>query len=134
MKKYFNLLVVVMIAAFSLTLTSCGDDDDDNGPLVGTWECTEIDEDGDVYYQTITFNKDNTFYTTLAESYNNQTYSKTLYGTYAISGDIKKGAAITMNFIDEDGDTWTENGAVRVDGKKAYVSLDGDGEQIFTKK
>lgn len=42
MKKYLSILVAVMLAALSFTLTSCGDDDDDepsvNAEIVGTWE------------------------------------------------------------------------------------------------
>lgn len=48
MKKYLSILVAVMLAAMSFTLTSCGDDDEDepDNPqenaelLIGTWELT----------------------------------------------------------------------------------------------
>lgn len=45
MKKYLSILVAVMLAALSFTLTSCGDDDEDEPAnsadaelLIGTWE------------------------------------------------------------------------------------------------
>ena len=43
MKKYLSLIAFVMMAVVSLSLTACGDDDDDvnvgsTSELVGTWE------------------------------------------------------------------------------------------------
>ena len=44
MKKYFSLIAFAMMAVFSLSLVSCGDDDDDgdgfeaSSELVGTWD------------------------------------------------------------------------------------------------
>lgn len=59
MKKYLSILVAVMLAALSFTLTSCGDDDDDEPEntataelLIGTWEsvsdesASDYSEDG----------------------------------------------------------------------------------------
>ena len=134
MKKYFKLLMVALFATLSFTLVSCGDDDD-NDALVGTWELTEIEDDGDVYYTIITFNKNNTL--AMSEIWTNgdgdDSDIDNYTGTYLVDGDVKKGAAITVNFIDEDGDTWTERGSVRVDGKSLYATLDGDSK-VFTKK
>lgn len=134
MKKYFKLLMVALFATLSFTLVSCGDDDD-NDALVGTWELTEIEDDGDVYYTIITFNKNNTL--AMSEIWTNgdgdDSDIDNYTGTYLVDGDVKKGAAITVNFIDEDGDTWTESGSVRVDGKSLYATLDGDSK-VFTKK
>lgn len=36
MKKYFSILVAVMFAALSFTLTSCGDDDEKDEPTTGS--------------------------------------------------------------------------------------------------
>lgn len=136
MKKYLKLLMVALFATLSFSLVSCGDDDDDNGPLVGTWENYWVDpEDGWQYYTVLQINKNNTFACSEVEvTASGNTYTDNLTGTYEVSGDVKKGAAVTMHFIDEDGDTWTEAGYVRVDGKKLYVSLDGDDEMVYTKK
>lgn len=133
MKKYFKLLMVALFATLSFSLVSCGDDDDAEDAIIGTWE-QSYSEDQYAYYQVITFNKDNTFATTMVETTPSHTTTENLYGTYAISGDIKSGAALVMNFIDEDGDTWTESGSVRIDGKSAYIILDGDDVGVFTKK
>lgn len=132
MKKYFKLLMVALFATLSFSLVSCGDDDD-NDALVGTWESTEIDEDGDVYYWVITINKNNTFAWTEVWTDGVDSDTDNYTGTYIVDGDVKKGAAITFNFIDEDGDTWTEHGTVRVDGKTLYGTLDGY-PKVFTKK
>ena len=134
MKKYFKLLMVALFATLSFSLVSCGDDDD-NDALVGTWEASYVDpEDGWQYYIVLQINKNNTFaYNEVEVSTNGNTYTENLTGTYQVSGDVKKGATVTMNFIDEDGDTWTETGVFRVDGKKLYAVIDGE-DGIFTKK
>ena len=55
MKKYLSLIAIAMMAVFSLSLASCGDDSDNEfeATVVGTWEVTyvtasssfDIDED-----------------------------------------------------------------------------------------
>ncbi len=49
MKKYLSILVAVMLAAMSFTLTSCGDDDNEDEPenpeaasIIGRWNCTDV--------------------------------------------------------------------------------------------
>ena len=135
MKKYFKLLMVALFATLSFTLVSCGDDDDDNGALVGTWDCTTVDpEDGWTYYEVVTFNKDNTFTGASAESDGSQTWTDEYMGTYAVNGDLKKGAPVTLNYIDEDGDAYSVTNIVRIDGKKMYLT-DEDGDMaVYNKK
>lgn len=47
LKKYYSILVAVILASLSLTLTSCSDDDEDEdapsmtSSLVGKWICTD---------------------------------------------------------------------------------------------
>ena len=60
MKKYLSILVAVMLAALSFTLTSCGDDDEDDPQvnydlLIGTWEETTplIVNSGETHYSKI---------------------------------------------------------------------------------
>lgn len=52
MKKYLSLIAFVMMAVVSLSLTACGDDDDDvnvgsTSELVGTWDIVNT-----TYYST----------------------------------------------------------------------------------
>lgn len=54
MKKIGIFLLIMTIA-----LVSCNKDDD-NDPLVGTWEISYTDYDDVVYHDEITFNSDNT--------------------------------------------------------------------------
>lgn len=67
MKKYFSFLMVALFATVAFTLTSCGDDDDDNGAtpsinvptsstssIIGTWLDHGGSEDyivEDIYWQ-----------------------------------------------------------------------------------
>lgn len=92
MKKYFKLLMVALFATLSLTLPSCGDDDDatDNS-LVGTW--TAVDE-GTVI--TATFNSNGTL--ALNEVYDGYTDNYT--GTWQVNGDLSKGATVVVNMVD----------------------------------
>lgn len=63
MKKYLSILVAVMLAALSFTLTSCGDDDEgepEGGTentelLIGTWEETTplVQQMGYTHYSKI---------------------------------------------------------------------------------
>ncbi|MDE6283864.1 MAG: lipocalin family protein [Muribaculaceae bacterium] len=134
MKKYFKLLMVALFATLSFALVSCGDDDDDNSALIGTWESSSVDpDDGWVYYEAITFNKDNTFYGMYAETYHGQTESEEFAGTYAVNGNLKDGAAVTLTYV-EDGYTESVTNIVRIDGKKMYL-IDEDGDTgVYTKK
>ena len=55
MKKHFYLYMALLMAVMNLSLTACGDDNDEpsGGDIVGTWECdisqTLIDEMSDMY-------------------------------------------------------------------------------------
>lgn len=63
MKKYLSILVAVMLAALSFTLTSCGDDDenepgettDNTELLIGTWKETtpSVQQMGYTHYSKI---------------------------------------------------------------------------------
>ena len=48
MKKIYGILMLAMLAMCSVAFVSCGDDDDDN-PLIGTWEREESVNVGNPY-------------------------------------------------------------------------------------
>lgn len=73
MKNYLKIFFVAAFAAFSLSLASCSDDDDDKesayDKLLGTWEVAEVSIDGGVNYGAwpfeatgATFNADGTYH------------------------------------------------------------------------
>lgn len=66
MKKFENLFMIAVVALFSLTMFSCGDDDDDNDEsagnvdnLIGTWSI--IKDEGYEKYNGESDPWDNTF-------------------------------------------------------------------------
>ena len=76
MKKQLFLLAAMLLAVMSISLTACGDDNDEpgsGGDIVGTWECdisrTLIDEMSDMYKsgdQLIQFRSDGSMVTVSA--------------------------------------------------------------------
>ena len=70
-KFFLSMLTLMMVAMFSFTFISCGDDDDDvnvtASELVGTWE-GEIYDDGDVEKNVIKLEAN---YTGESKSYHN---------------------------------------------------------------
>lgn len=108
MKKYFYLFFVALFATFSLSLTSCSDDDDtknlkeNNKPLYGTWSETIPDtsdlDDEDPRKDT-RFPKGGTFSATFSAE-NNMSFSMTYIGNVTDNnGNIQeKDATITKNF------------------------------------
>ena len=49
----------ILLFVFAMTLTSCSKDDNDQDPLIGSWEMTEIDVNN-VYTELVTFKSDQT--------------------------------------------------------------------------
>lgn len=100
MTKLFKLLMVLLIPLFSLTVTSCGDGDDDenkdepNNPttlnstfLIGTW-IYEYDETGlwsDHAHVSaeLTFKKDGQYYFKKNYTTSSYTYTEEEIGTYS---------------------------------------------------
>lgn len=104
MKKQLFLLAAMLLAVMSISLTACGDDNDEpsGGDIVGTWECdisrTLIDEMSDMYKSgdaLIQFRSDGTMVTvsayvltdTWAAITGEREEVEVGYGTYRISGD-----------------------------------------------
>lgn len=117
MKKYFSILTAVILAALTMSLIACGDDNDEpgsGGDIVGTWECdisrTLIDEMSDMYKsgdQLIQFRSDGTMVTVMAYVLTDTWAAITgerddievEYGTYRISGDkLISGDGETVKF------------------------------------
>ena len=134
MKKYLKLLFAAIFATLSFALVSCGDDDDDNGALVGTWTASYVEDDGTSYTDEITFTKDGKFSATSTEVYYGQTYVGSVNGTYTVSGDLKKGAVVIMTGVHSDGDTYNEKMVVAVDGNSMYATNTEGDTLVFTRK
>ena len=134
MKKYLKLLFAAIFATLSFTLVSCGDDDDDNGALVGTWVASYVEDDVTSYTDEITFTKDGNFTIITTEVYYGQTYVYSANGTYSVSGDLKNGAVISFIGMDDEGDSFQQKIVAKVDGNSMYATnTDGD-TIVFTRK
>lgn len=134
MKKYLKLLFAAIFATLSFALVSCGDDDDDNGALVGTWTASYVEDDGTSYTDEITFTKDGNFTIITTEVYYGQTYVYSANGTYSVSGDLKNGAVISFIGMDDEGDSFQQKIVAKVDGNSMYATnTDGD-TVVFTRK
>ena len=134
MKKYLKLLFAAIFATLSFTLVSCGDDDDDNGALVGTWVASYVEDDVTSYTDEITFTKDGNFTIITTEVCYGQTYVYSANGTYSVSGDLKNGAVISFIGMDDEGDSFQQKIVAKVDGNSMYATnTDGD-TVVFTRK
>ena len=92
MKKYCYALIVILMAAVSVGLASCGDDDEPNGAdIVGTWQHNHPHtgfQDWDIYYH---FTKDGKFYHVwkayMIDAHNGLIPAVNVHhGTYTVSG------------------------------------------------
>lgn len=118
MKQILKILFcVALLAAMTISLTACGDDNDEpsgGGDIIGTWECdisrTLIDEMGDIYKsgdELIQFRSDGTMVTVTAMVFT-EAWAEIAgmdedveidYDTWRISGDkIISGDDETMKF------------------------------------
>lgn len=136
MKKYLKLLFAAIFASLSFALVSCGDDDDDNSALVGTWfyEWTDPD-DGEYMYGEMTFSQNGNFNMTTTEMDDDgYTYNYYVNGTYTVSGDLSEGGVVYMTGYDSEGDNVDATISVRIKGNTLYAT-DEDGDMIpFTRK
>ena len=95
MKKYYSLLIVLLMAMMAVGFTACGDDDEPNGAdLVGTWQLVDDDLSSDVVL-LFQFTKDGKFH--YVQKYLDAEYCMpghlTFHGKYAVSG-----RKLTMTF------------------------------------
>jgi len=113
MKKYLYLFFVALFATMSVTLTSCGDDDEDeanDNPLVGTWVGTMYEEGGyhssDTEVVTMTFTADGVMTAQSVDPQHPQ-YDWSFTGTYAVQfvqngGDGFYAISLRGNFAGEE--------------------------------
>ena len=118
MKKYFNFMAFAMVAVFSLTFISCGNDDDEPGPssslseYVGTWSTITGIADGEFEY--IQFKSDGNCTRVLYDEDAEKGYD-VFSGTWAINGDkltIKETSVIGSEMAQFLIQTAAENGGV----------------------
>lgn len=132
MQKYLKLLMVVLLATVSFTLTSCGDDDDDT--LIGTWE-TSYTQDGWSYRNTIAFSAEGSFVITETASGDGVVFEEYVAGIYSVEGDVKDGAVVTLTGFDtDDVDAASVKIAVRIKGDKLHVTDEKGGNLVFTRR
>lgn len=107
MKKYMYLFFVALFATMSVTFTSCGDDDDENTSLLGTFVYS-YDDDGDYVTETMTFNDNGT----CVNSYRSSDYPEdnfTVTANYTVEGNPGESAILLLWGETVDGDTYRES-------------------------
>ena len=126
MKKFQNLLMVMLMALVSVGFASCGDDEPEGADIVGTWQYNHpADEEGpdyDLFYQ---FTKDGVVHRVVIyhEKYIGKRNIFVDHGTYAVSGKT-----LNITFNPEVESTGCE---YSVQGNR-LMFLDGD-EPTFTR-
>jgi len=125
MKKIYSILMLAMMAMCVLTISSCGDDDDEFSykSIIGTWRCTETDGNAK-YIDDVTFKTDNTFLWREIEYKNGKIVNDDKYsGKYYING-----TNILLEFSEDDSETWE---VMYIDGKQMRVRWN-DSEDFYT--
>ncbi len=135
--KIFKFAAFIIAAILSCGfITSCGDDEPttpggsqqgSEASILGTWSGVMTYEDeGGVCQQhmKLTFNSDNTCVVKVRED----GYSDTMYGTYAVYGNLVSGATLEFTFTDF-GEAYTEFWSIRINGNTA-VMTDEDGVSV----
>ncbi len=123
MKKIYSILMLAMMAMCVLTLSSCGDDDEEvfsPKSIIGTWRETDTYGSSKWVFE-ITFKKDNTFH-----------WRETEYEDGKIIDDDKdsgkyyiNGSNVLLDFGEGDEDTWE---IMYFDGKTMKVRWNGDND------
>ncbi len=97
--------MIAMLAVCAGVLVSCGDDDDEEGGLVGTWRYTDTEDD---YWDQIVFNSNGTFVWSDSDGDIDP-------GTYSVNGDI------LILFFSENGETEEEKMRFSIKGNALYL-------------
>ncbi len=120
MKKTFILMGLLFgLVVNMMSLTACGDDDDNSNPLVGTWYINE--DNGD--YEEITFFDDGKcVHFTESQKYGKETFA----GTY-------KADANKLLLMWSDGDTLTLTYSIS-GNKMTTTKSGGSRSSVWTKK
>lgn len=113
----------ILLFVFAMAFTSCNKDDDNQDPLIGSWEMTEIDSNY-VYKELVTFKSDQTGgviitykYDTEPEEIDSSTFSWT--------------TSNNLLTISTEGETFSF--AYAISGNKLTLSMDGDSI-VYTRK
>ena len=121
MKKYIYSLMFLLMAAVSVGLAACGDDDEPEGSdIVGTWSYV-ADLPGD-FAILLQFTKDGKFHEVI-----NSTLVSPSHGTYTVSGH-----KLYLTYILEN-DTATVEYNYDVEGDKLMLYVEGQGPTTFTR-
>ena len=95
MKKYFSIIVAVLLAAMALSLASCSKDDDDdddapsgNSSIVGSWRMVEGVADAIDCEQYVQFREDGTYFDVVVygDSWNGLLGTEVQEGTWSLDG------------------------------------------------
>ncbi|MBR5726263.1 MAG: hypothetical protein IKX56_05960 [Muribaculaceae bacterium] len=113
MKKYYYLLMVMLMALVSVGFAACGDDDDEpkNPDIVGTWQTKDSDS-----MTLLQFTKDGKFNEVDIVSEEGVADLYKFYGTYTVSGD-----KLTVTYI-YSYETETVVSVYQVKGDKLTIS------------
>lgn len=121
--KYFGMMMLTMMMAFSMA--SCGSDkdkDDEGGgggsssSIVGSWYVVEEDT-GVTSYTIMNYKSNGTLVVTVVFGYEGEWYKSSQSGTYKVSGN-----QVTINIAGDTGSgTWSVSGnKLIVDGQTFY--------------
>lgn len=139
MKKYYFLLVAMMMAVMSVSLTACGDDNDEpeGGDIIGTWSCDtnkRIIDFLDEFYtggeSLCQFRADGTYvavdiayyneeWAEIEASYNEDFTNPEIIierGTYRLSGN-------TLHMTPNEGEYYETYWNCKINGKKMTLTL-----------
>ncbi len=101
MKKQLNFILLAVMAVFSYTFVSCGNDDDEpDSALVGTWHTERVDGSLEPYTEGITYTQlrsDGTYVEVDVDEEDDSEFEVT-EGTWAVS-DNKLTATATTGII-----------------------------------
>lgn len=101
MKKQLNFILLAVMAVFSITFVSCGNDDDEpNSAFVGTWHTERVDGSLEPFTEGITYTQlrsDGTYVEVDVDEEDDNAYEVT-NGTWSVS-DNKLTATATTGII-----------------------------------
>lgn len=119
MKKQLNFILLAVMAVFSITFVSCGNDDDEpNSAFVGTWHTERVDGSLDPFTEGITYTQlrsDETYVEVDVDEEDDNAYEVT-NGTWSVSDnkltmtattDIISGIPVTFEIKKVEGDKIT---------------------------
>ena len=118
MKKYYFLLVAIMMAMVSIGLTACGDDEDEPkfSDIIGTWKMTGA-QNGANYIILQQFTKDGKSYDVEILTMDGVTEVEVWRGTYSINQVV-----ISIDERNDAGDNRAFNLKYQIKGKQLILS------------